>query len=342
MCLAPPIGSNQLIKTFTLVLLILGYVGCGHTAPDDADGFDVSEEARSLWEEAFSDEDAEASLRRFVTLATDYADDSLGARARFEWLRGLYSLGRAEEALEDWKNWAQDDSSVLRQDEFLYWFALTLLDAGEIGEAARLLEEAQSSGFLGVSNSYLDGMTQELLVSCYLELGEAENAVVLGLDMVRHTRSEDLLPVLLHDLARAYEEVGEFSKAAQTWRHLLESYPSTPEAAYAAEKVGAPSKESSPRSKEKPAFEADQTTITIFTLYLASFPDSDRATLLAAKAGKLGMTARVEELEAPSGPLFSVVAGPFFTRSDAERAKSGLASRLDVRGIVIGEQAIGE
>jgi tetratricopeptide (TPR) repeat protein len=280
--------------------------------------------------------DAEESLEYYRRIISEGKSDSLIDLARFERLKGLYSLGRTEQAMIEWGEWVAAQPDVAGRGETLYWYILAMMDMGSIGEAAYALEEALTEGTVGVEESAISTSLRELLVACHLELDEPERAAQLALETVRHTRSDDLMPLLLYDLARAYEAGGNDDKAQETWKLLRDSYPSTPEATYAGAEIHSPE---DTRDRLPEEYPQEEDTRTSYLLFIRSFRSKPQATELTEQVRKLNIPVRIDELEAPSGPLFSVVAGPVAGEQRADQVKRELISGLGITGIVVLEQA---
>jgi tetratricopeptide (TPR) repeat protein len=299
----------------------------------------ASEEALQRWHEAHVSIYAEESLEHYRRIITDSEDDSLVSMARLERLKGLYSLGRTEQAMTEWYEWMAQQPDLPIRGERLYWFTLVLLDLGKVGEAAYALEDALAAGAFGMEETAHATALRELLIACHLELDEPGRAAQVAMETVRQTRSDDLMPLLLYDLARAHEAGGNYDKAQETWKLLRDSYPSTPEATYAEAEIISPPQDTDVLPPALPSGEDNEAT---YLLFIRSFPSMAQATSLADDAEELGIPVRIDELEAPSGPLFSVVAGPVVGQRSAERVKRELISVLGIPGIVILEQPTGE
>jgi tetratricopeptide (TPR) repeat protein len=298
-----------------------------------------SEEAARWWLEAQTATDAERSLEAYSRIIREAASDSMVGLARLERLKGLYALGRVEQALAEWGEWRTTDPDVLENGARLYWYSLALMETENIGQAASLIEETLARNGVGGEKSARSSMLKELLIACHLELDEPERAAELAMEMVRHTTSDDLMPLLLYDLARAHEAGGSYDKAQETWKLLRDSYPSTPEATYAEAEVDSPEQVVIPLAEEYPAEEDNETR---YRLFVRSFRNRAQAAELSERVEELGIPVQIDELEAPSGSLFSVVAGPFLGERAAGQMKRELISMLEIPGIVVIEEPEGE
>lgn len=321
---------SPVLLSRSILLVALLFLGFGFHASGADEGVDTRT-PQQWWVQATSSRDAEESMSAYLRVATALPHDSLGSLARFQWLKGLYSLGRTQEARGGWEGWLADDPHIATDARLLYWFALTLLAEGETSEAMELLRTALSPQSVSQIDPYFHDMVAELLICGLRGMGETSAAIERATRFVRRSRSDDLLPLVLYDLALAYEEQGETKAASDTWRLLADSYPGTPEAAYAQECLETRFEEP---AHEK-SIENEPKTGEQYMLHLGSFTESTKAIDLHHKIEQRGLEVTVREIEAPSGPLFAILVGPFSTSRTAEAAKERLVTSLGITGILV-------
>jgi tetratricopeptide (TPR) repeat protein len=227
-----------------------------------------------------------------------------------------------------WLDFAQGDFGLARErlgpidggarelrDEIAYLRGLSLLALGEYERAVSDLEEVRRGPYLAWS---------------YLALGEAQ--VRLGDDEGAFERYRTLadgkvLPTADYRLGEAYERAGRRGEAARTFRNLVATFPRSPEAALAREKVRSlelervlPERDEEGRPERSSGVEAETVPPggTYFTVQIGAFLDRSNALKLVDEVGGAPGPVFVVTEDKEGRRLHRVRVGRYATREEAD------------------------
>ena|GEM_PF-3250057 len=265
---------------------------------------------------------ADSALERLRSTELLLAEDTARQRERLTRLGGLFALGRNTEAIAEWDAWIESERDIRTSLELMHWFARTLISSGDIQRARDILVECLAGVESPEDSMYFDACSV-LLVDCYIQTGALETAIEAAHRYIQRVDAGDSTPLMLRHLGDAYAQTGKIKLARETWELLMESYPGTPEAVHARHELNIHRVEKQVTQSRNP--DEDGT----YMILMGSFHRADEADALYELLRSEHYPVIRKDIEVSTGPLTSLLIGPFSSR---ERALSISGDLDDLTG----------
>lgn len=105
-----------------------------------------------------------------------------------------------------------------------YYIGIIYKEKGDLEYAIEYLEKAD------IEDNVLGSIAIGSIGDCYVDLGEYEAGLKYFNKAVSHSKNSFTAPIYLNKGAIANEMLGQFAKAADKYKTILEKYPESPEA----------------------------------------------------------------------------------------------------------------
>jgi len=288
----------------------------------------TSGEIQNVSEHAVRFSQADSVLSRLQVMERAASEVSVRQRIRLKRLGGLFALGRSDEAVMEWEEWTEADRDIRKSLECMHWYARTLISTGAIQRAKEVLADCLALAESPDDSMYFNACTT-LLVDCHIQTGDMNVAIETARRFVQRTDMDDSTPLMLRLLGTAYLQSGNLASARDTWELLAESYPGSPEAAFATRELQRYPVETHSNESRDPDHGG------AYVILIGSFRRADEADALYSLLRRERYPVIRKDIEVAAGPLTSILIGPYGTRERATAIRETLSDLTGREGSIL-------